>query len=134
MAAAAKLSPFAPKVLPVMPIIDGVRFATAAAGIRYAGRTDLMVAVLDQSTVAAGVLTQSKTASAAVTWCRESLKLGGARVVVVNSGNANAFTGQRGRDAVRITAEHAAKAAGCALTEVYIASTGTIGEPMDASK
>ncbi len=135
MAAAAKISPFAPKTLPVMPIVDGVRFATAEAGIRYQGRTDLMVAVLDEGTIAAGVLTQSKTASAAVTWCRESLQHGGgARVVVVNSGNANAFTGQRGRDAVRITAEHAAKAVGCKLQDVFLASTGTIGEPMDASK
>jgi glutamate N-acetyltransferase / amino-acid N-acetyltransferase len=135
MAAAAKISPFAPKTVPIMPVVDGVRFATAEAGIRYKGRTDLMVAVLDEGTVAAGVLTQSKTASAAVTWCRESLAHGGgARVVVVNSGNANAFTGQRGRDVVRITAEHAAKAVGCHLHDVFLASTGTIGEPMDASK
>ncbi len=134
MAAAAKVSPFAPKSLPPMPVIEGVRFATAEAGIRYKGRTDLMVAVMDEGTVAAGVLTQSKTASAAVTWCRESLKDGGARMLVVNSGNANAFTGQRGRDAVRITAEYAAKAAACELPKVYLASTGTIGEPMDASK
>ena len=131
---AAKQSPFAPKTLPTMPPIDGVRFATAEAGIRYKGRTDLMVAVLDPGTVAAGVLTQSKTCSAAVTHCRESLRRGGARMIVVNSGNANAFTGQRGRDAVATTAEFAAKAAGCAAHDVYIASTGTIGEPMDATK
>ena len=117
-----------------MPVIDGVRFATAEAGIRYKGRTDLMVAVLDEGSVAAGVLTQSKTASAAVTWCRESLQHGAARIVVVNSGNANAFTGQRGRDAVTTTAEYAAKAVGCTPHGVYLASTGTIGEPMDASK
>ena len=134
MAAIAKLSPFAPVELPVMPVIDGVRFATAETGIRYKGRTDLMVAALDPGTVAAGVLTQSKTASAAVSWCRESLKQGSARVVVVNSGNANAFTGQRGRDAVATTAEFAAKAVGGQPHEVYLASTGTIGEPMDATK
>ena len=134
MADTAKISPFAPATLPTMPVIDGVRFATAEAGIRYKGRTDLMVAVLDPGTVAAGVLTQSKTASAAVHWCRESLKHGKARAVVVNSGNANTFTGQRGRDAVATTAEFAGKAAGCDRHEIYIASTGTIGEPMDASK
>ena len=134
MADTAKISPFAPATLPTMPVIDGVRFATAEAGIRYKGRTDLMVAVLDPGTVAAGVLTQSKTASAAVHWCRESLKNGKARAVVVNSGNANTFTGQRGRDAVATTAEFAGKAAGCDRHEIYIASTGTIGEPMDASK
>ena len=132
MAAAAKTSPFAPKALPTMPIIEGVRFATAEAGIRYKGRTDLMVAVMDEGAAVAGVLTRSKTASAAVTWCRESLAHGRGRMLVVNSGNANAFTGQRGRDAVRVTAEYAAKAAGCATQEVYVASTGTIGEPMDA--
>ena len=134
MATTAKISPFAPAKLPVMPAIDGVRFATAEAGIRYKGRTDLMVAVLEPGTVAAGVLTRSKTASAAVSWCRDSLKHGTARAIVVNSGNANAFTGQRGRDSVALTAEHAAKAVGGKPHEVYIASTGTIGEPMDASK
>ena len=133
MAAPVKPSPFAPKHVPVMPVVEGVRFATAAAGIRYKGRTDLMVATLDPGSVAAGVLTRSKTASAAVTWCRESLKKGAARVVVVNSGNANTFTGQRGRDAVALTAKHAASAVTCDAHEVYIASTGVIGEPMDAS-
>jgi glutamate N-acetyltransferase / amino-acid N-acetyltransferase len=103
MAAAAKPSPFAPKSLPKMPIIDGVRFSTAEAGIKYKNRTDLMVAVLEPGTVAAGVLTQSKTCSAAVLWCRESLKSGNGRIVVVNSGNANTFTGKKGRDAVHMT-------------------------------
>ncbi len=130
----AKSSPFAPKSLPKMPVIEGVRFATAEAGIRYKGRTDLMVATFDPGTVAAGVLTQSKTCSAAVTWCRDSLQSAAARILVVNSGNANAFTGQKGRDAVAKTAEFAAKAVGGQTHEVYVASTGTIGEPMDAGK
>jgi glutamate N-acetyltransferase / amino-acid N-acetyltransferase len=134
MSAKPHVSPFAPKSLPAMPIIDGVRFATAEAGIRYKGRTDLMVATFDPGTVAVGVLTQSKTCSAAVSWCRDSLATPGARILVVNSGNANAFTGQRGRDAVTTTAEHAAKAVGGKPSDVYVASTGTIGEPMDASK
>ncbi len=134
MGSTAKPSPFAPQSLPAVPEIAGVRFATAEAGIRYKGRTDLLVAVLDPGTVAAGVLTQSKTCSAAVLWCRESLRGGGARALVVNSGNANTFTGQRGRDAVALTADAAAKAADCTPREVYVASTGVIGEPMDAGK
>ena len=134
MASTPKISPFAAKSLPAMPRIDGVRFATCEAGIRYKNRTDLLLGVFDPGTVAAGVLTQSKTASAPVLWCRENLKSGSARALVVNSGNANAFTGQRGRDAVQTTAEAASMAGNCRLPEVYIASTGVIGEPMDASK
>ena len=132
--AEAKPSPFAPARLPDMPSIQGVRFATCQAGIRYAGRTDLMMAVLDPGTVVAGVLTRSKTCSAPVLWCREGLKHGRARALVVNSGNANAFTGKKGSEAARITAEAAAKAVGCEPGEVYLGSTGVIGEPMDAGK
>jgi glutamate N-acetyltransferase/amino-acid N-acetyltransferase len=127
-----KVSPFAPKSLPQVPTIDGVRFAACEAGIRYKNRTDLMVCLLDEGTTAGGVLTQSKTCSAPVLWCRESLKGGRARVLVVNSGNANAFTGKKGYEAVAMTAEFAAKAAGCKPSEVYLASTGVIGEPLDA--
>ncbi len=134
MAATAKPSPFAPASLPKLPPIGGVRFATAEAGIRYKNRTDLMVAVMDEGTVAAGVLTQSKTCSAPVLWCRESLKSGQAQILVVNSGNANAFTGRKGREAVDITARFAAEAAGCGPQDVYLASTGVIGEPMDAAR
>ena len=134
MAKAPKVSPFAPASSPTVPVIAGVRFATAEAGIRYQGRTDLLLAVLDEGTVAAGVTTKSKTCSSAVLWCREALKTGTARAVVVNSGNANTFTGKKGADAVRITAEAAAKAVGAKPEEIYIASTGVIGEPMDASK
>jgi glutamate N-acetyltransferase / amino-acid N-acetyltransferase len=129
----ARQSPFAPKSLPDMPNIAGVRFATAAAGIRYQGRTDLLLAVLEEGTVAAGVTTRSKTCSAPVLWCREQLKHGRARALVVNSGNANAFTGRKGREAVQITADFASKAVGCTPQEVYLASTGVIGEPLDAS-
>ena len=134
MGTTAKPSPFAPKSLPKVPDIAGVRFATAEAGIRYKGRTDLMLAVMDAGTVAAGVLTRSKTCSAAVLWCRESLKAGNARALVVNSGNANTFTGRRGREAVETTAAAGAKAAGCGPGEVFVASTGVIGEPMDAGR
>jgi glutamate N-acetyltransferase / amino-acid N-acetyltransferase len=129
-----KVSSFAPKELPQLPAIDGVRFATCAAGIRYPGRTDLLLALFDPGTTVAGVLTRSKTASAPVEWCRARLEHGIARVLVVNSGNANAFTGERGRAAVKLTAEAAAMAAGCLEADVYLASTGVIGEPLDASK
>ena len=130
----AKVSPFAPKVLPHLPAIDGVRFASCAAGIRYPGRTDLLLALFDPGTTVAGVLTRSKTASAPVEWCRARLEHGTARALMVNSGNANAFTGKRGRDAVKLTAEAAAAAADCLEADVYIASTGVIGEPLDPSK
>jgi glutamate N-acetyltransferase / amino-acid N-acetyltransferase len=134
MAKATAISPFAPKSLPGVPVVPGVRFATAEAGIRYKGRTDLLLAVFDSGTTAAGVLTRSKTRSAPVEWCAKSLKTGRARALVINSGNANAFTGKKGREAVEITADAAAKAVGCAPGEVFIASTGVIGEPMDAGK
>jgi glutamate N-acetyltransferase/amino-acid N-acetyltransferase len=129
-----KTSPFAPKQLPHVPAIDGVRLAVTAAGIRYPGRTDLLLVLLDPGTTVAGVLTRSKTASAPVDWCRAHLAHGMARALVVNSGNANAFTGRRGEEAVKLTAEAAAEAADCLESEVYIASTGVIGEPLDARK
>ncbi len=128
------LSPFAPKSLAHLPPIEGVRFATAEAGIRYKNRTDLLVAVMDAGTTAAGVLTQSKTASAPVLACRKHLKKGEARILVVNSGNANAFTGKKGREAVDVTVRHAAAAASCKPHEVFVASTGVIGEPLEAGK
>lgn len=127
-------SPFIPERLPQLPPIGGVRFAASEAGIRYAGRHDLMVAVLDPGTTVAGVLTQSKTASAPVLACRDHLAGGAARLLIVNSGNANAFTGKKGHEAVAITLEYGAKAAGCATREVFVASTGVIGEPLDAGK
>jgi glutamate N-acetyltransferase/amino-acid N-acetyltransferase len=129
-----KVSPFAPKELPRLPAIHGVRFAACAAGIRYPGRTDLLLALFDPGATVAGVLTKSKTASAPVEWCRARLDHGIARALVVNSGNANAFTGKRGREAVKLTAEAAAAAAGCLEADVYLASTGVIGEPLDPAK
>jgi glutamate N-acetyltransferase/amino-acid N-acetyltransferase len=131
---ATAVSPLAPTSLPQMPAIEGVRLATAAAGIRYAGRTDVMLALFDPGTTVAGVFTRSKCPSAPVEWCRERLKPGRARALVVNSGNANAFTGRNGRVATKLTAEIAAKAAHCKPAEVFLASTGVIGEPLDARK
>jgi glutamate N-acetyltransferase/amino-acid N-acetyltransferase len=128
------ISPFAPKSMPRLKAIDGVRFATCEAGIRYANRTDLMLTLFNPGTSVAGILTQSKTASAPVEWCREHLAHGMARALVVNSGNSNAFTGKRGRETVERTVEAAAKVAGCMATDVYVASTGVIGEPLDSEK
>jgi glutamate N-acetyltransferase/amino-acid N-acetyltransferase len=128
------VSPLAPKSYPDMPPVEGVRFASAEAGIRYKGRTDVMLAVMDKGTQAAGVFTRSKCPSAPVDWCRDKLKGGKARALVVNSGNANAFTGRSGREAVKLTASLAAKATGAPASEIFLASTGVIGEPLDASK
>ncbi len=128
------VSPLAPSTYPDMPAIAGVRIATAAAGIKYRGRTDVMMMVLDEGTSVAGVFTTSRCPSAPVDFCRENLPGGAARAVVVNSGNANAFTGRRGRETTRATAEAAAEAVGCSVSEVFLASTGVIGEPLDAGR
>ncbi|MGA8954566.1 MAG: bifunctional glutamate N-acetyltransferase/amino-acid acetyltransferase ArgJ [Pseudolabrys sp.] len=126
------VSPLAPVHVPDTPVIAGVRLATAAAGIRYAGRTDVLLALFEPGTTAAGVFTRSKCPSAPVEWCRAHLKPGTARALVVNSGNANAFTGKSGRDACKFTAEIAARAIGCKPKDIFLASTGVIGEPLKA--
>ncbi|PWC56172.1 bifunctional glutamate N-acetyltransferase/amino-acid acetyltransferase ArgJ [Azospirillum sp. TSO22-1] len=126
------VSPLAPASFPSLPVIAGVRFATTNSGIRYKGRDDVMLAVLDPGTTAAGVLTRSKTASAPVEWCRMALAHGQARAVVVNAGNANAFTGKAGDATVQATVKAAAALAGCAPAEVYLSSTGVIGIPLAA--
>jgi glutamate N-acetyltransferase/amino-acid N-acetyltransferase len=128
-----KISPLAPVSVPDMPAVAGVKFATAAAGVRYQGRTDVLLMVLDPGTTVAGVFTKSKCPSAPVEWCRAKLKGRKARALVVNSGNANAFTGKTGRAACAFTAKLAAKAVGCKPDDVFLASTGVIGEPLDAS-
>jgi len=128
------ISPLAPAQFPDMPPIAGVRIATAAAGIRYADRTDVLLAVFDGNTSVAGVLTRSKCPSAPVDWCRTHLKGGRAAALLVNSGNANAFTGKHGREATRLSAQLAARAIGCPSSQVFLASTGVIGEPLDATR
>jgi len=128
------ISPLAPDHFPEMPPVAGVKLATASAGIRYAGRPDVLLATFDQGTTVAGVFTRSKCPSAPVDWCRAYLKAGAAAALVVNSGNANAFTGRSGRAATALTAELAAGAVGCKPSNVFLASTGVIGEPLDASK
>jgi glutamate N-acetyltransferase / amino-acid N-acetyltransferase len=125
------VSPFAPASFPELPAIGGVRLATAEAGIRYKGRTDLLFVRFDPAASVAGVFTQSRCASAPVEWDRARLDRGKARALVVNSGNANAFTGMRGRNAVEVSAAAAAEAVGCRPEEVFLASTGVIGEPLD---
>ena len=134
MAAPAPLSPLAPKKYPSLPVIEGVRFASIAAGVRYAGRTDLMMALFDAPAAVAGVFTKSKCPSAPVDWCREKLKGGVARALVVNSGNANAFTGHRGSSAVAEIGAAVATATHAEADQVFMASTGVIGEPLEASR
>ncbi|CUX62031.1 arginine biosynthesis bifunctional protein [Agrobacterium genomosp. 13 str. CFBP 6927] len=128
------VSPLAPKSYPEMPALRGVRMATAAAGIKYKNRTDVLLMVFDKPASVAGVFTKSKCPSAPVDFCRANLGGGMARAVVVNSGNANAFTGVKGKAATELTAKSAAAAVGCSEGEVFLASTGVIGEPLDASK
>jgi len=121
------LSPLAPARFPEMPVVDGITLASHACGVRYAGRTDLLLVELAAGTTAAGVFTRSLTASAPVEWCRSAVAKGRARVLVVNSGNANAFTGSVGVASVKRTVDKAADLVGCKASEVYVASTGTIG-------
>ena len=128
------VSPLAPPSPPTLPPIEGVRIATAAAGIRYKNRTDVLYLTLAKDTAVAGVFTRSKCPSAPVDWCRKNLEKGTGRALVVNSGNANAFTGRSGAQAVKLTADIAARAAGCRASQVFVASTGVIGEPLDATK
>jgi glutamate N-acetyltransferase/amino-acid N-acetyltransferase len=131
---ATAISPLAPKTYASLPPLAGVRLASHACGIRYQGRDDLMVAELAPGTAAAGVFTRSLTASAPVLWCRKALKGGKGRLVVVNSGNANAFNGVAGVASVERTTRKAAALAGCKPAEVFVASTGTIGVPLDDAK
>lgn len=127
-----KISPLAPKSYPVLPPVGGVLLGTAAAGIKYKGRTDLLVAQMPEGTQVAGVFTTSKTASAPVEWCRGNIADNGeGRMLVVNSGNSNAFTGKAGVATVKATAAAAAQAGNCRQKDVFIASTGVIGQPMD---
>jgi len=128
------VSPLAPARFATLPPLAGVRLATGEAGVKYKNRTDVLLAVLAPGTQAAGVFTRSKTASAPVDWCRSQLRHGSARALVVNSGNANAFTGQAGLAGARAVAEAAAATVGCKASEVFLASTGVIGEPLPAEK
>ncbi len=129
-----KVSPLAPSRQPHLNPVAGVRLAATASGLRNKGRKDLALFVLDPGSTVAGVFTRSKTAAAPIDWCKAALARGSARAIVVNSGNANAFNGAAGMAAVRRTASLAAKVTGCAEDEVFIASTGVIGEPLAVEK
>ncbi len=129
----AALSPLAIG-LPDLPPVAGVRLGAAAAGIRYQGRADLAMIELAPGTEAAGVFTRNRCPGAPIDWCREALKGGHARGVVVNAGNANVFTGRAGRDTTRATAEAAASLLDCKPRQVFLASTGVIGEVLDPAR
>jgi glutamate N-acetyltransferase/amino-acid N-acetyltransferase len=114
--------------------LGGVRLGAAAAGIRYQGRTDLVMVELAAGTTVAGVFTRNKCPGAPIDWCRAALAGGLARAVVINAGNANVFTGEAGRAATRATAAAVAALVGCAPGEVFLASTGVIGETLPHGK
>lgn len=128
------VSPLAPKSYAEMPVIEGVRMATAEAGIKYKNRTDVLMMAFDEPANVAGVFTRSKCPSAPVDFCRANLPHGKAKALIVNSGNANAFTGKKGKAATALTAQSTAAALGAQENEIYLASTGVIGEPLNADK
>ncbi len=116
--------------LPELPPVPGVRLAACAAGIRYQNRSDLMLAEFSPGTTVAGVFTRNRCPGAPIDWCRSSLRSGRARALVVNSGNANVFTGRAGRTAVEATAATASRLIGCPARQIFLASTGVIGEAL----
>ncbi len=126
-----KVSPLAPQALPALAPVFGVEFAIAETGIRYKGRPDVLLASLPEGTSVAGCFTKSKSSSAPVDWCKANLKQGSARLLVVNAGNANAFTGKAGLATVQAVAAAAARQFKCKRAEVFQASTGVIGEPLN---
>ncbi len=127
-------SPLAPASFPDLPNIGGVRLAVSRAGYKNWDRCDLTFAALDEGTAVAGVTTLSKCPSPEVEWCRAALPLGRARALVVNAGNSNAFTGDRGRAAVEAIAARVANALDCRPSDVFVASTGVIGVPLPIDK
>jgi len=124
------VSPLAPKQFPDLPAIKGARFATAAAGVKYAGRTDVMLAVLDPGSRVAGAFTKSATRSANVLDCQSKIRLGDetGAAIIVNSGNSNAFTGKAGEESVQAICAEVARVTGLPATRVFTSSTGVIGE------
>jgi len=136
MATITKVSPLGPEKFPDLPVIDGVRFATAQAGVKFKGRTDVMLAVADAGSTIAGVFTRSATRSAPVLDCQEKIGLDGMGplAIVVNSGNSNAFTGKHGRASVAAITAAAAAATGVSVDRVFTSSTGVIGEPLPHDK
>ena len=123
-----KRSPLAPKRLPPMPDVAGVRMASVAAGITYKNRADLTLFEVARGSAIAGVLTKSSMPGAPVDWCRRHLGRGKARAIVINAGNANVFSGRQGIEDVATTAKAVAAAVGCKSEDVFVSSTGVIGE------
>lgn len=130
------VSPLAPVAAPILPPVAGVRLSVAKAGIKYENRADVMFMAFEKGTATAGVFTRSLTRAAPVDWSELALEKthGRIRAILVNSGNANAFTGQAGIETVRETVTRAADALDVLPKEVLVASTGVIGQPMDATK
>ena len=119
---------------PNLQAVEGVTLRTARAGYKDWDRCDLTLVELVEGTVVAGVTTRSKCPSPEVEWCRDALALGRARALVVNAGNANAFTGSRGRAAVEAIAARVAAHLECQPSDVFVASTGVIGTPLPIEK
>ena len=136
--AASPVSPLAPPAFPTLPHIEGVEFATIEAGIRYKGRHDVMLAHLAPGSTIAGAFTRSSTRAACICDCQAKLGAGGygdqGAAIIVNSGNANAFTGQAGEEAVAAITESLAEALGLPAERVFSSSTGVIGEIMPHEK
>ena len=115
------ISPLAPISFPELPSVAGVALSAANCGIRYKERPDLLLATFAKGTVVAGVLTTTSMPAAPVEWCKQALKSGKARALVVNSGNANAFTGKQGEVSVQHVVKAAASLVQCADTEILVA-------------
>lgn len=130
MAKTTSVSPLAPANFPSLPVIKGARFATAAAGVKYAGRTDVMLAILDPGSCVAGAFTKSATRSANVLDCQSKIRLGdeGGAAIIVNSGNSNAFTGRAGDESIQAICAEVARVSGLPTSRVFTSSTGVIGE------
>lgn len=126
------ISPLAPEIPDQLPVITGIEVGVGCTETKYKNRNDLMIATCTPGTAVAGVFTTSKTASAPVDWCRTQLSGGHARALIVNAGNANAFTGHKGLEGVKSVVSRVAAVVDCSATEVFAASTGVIGEPLDA--
>lgn len=129
-----EISPFAPAHFPQLPPVGGVRLAVAAAGIRYRDRNDVLLVELQRGTAVAGSFTRSQTAAAPVQWSHDAVAQGQARVLVVNAGNANAFTGLAGPAAVEDTVTATVALFACRPSQVFVASTGVIGEALPVDR
>lgn len=128
------VSPLAPAAFPDLPVIDGVEFSSAAAGVKYQGRTDVTLIRIAAGSAVAGAFTRSSTRAACVLDNQAKLATGGAApegaAIIVNSGNANAFTGARGQESVDAVTQAVAQALGIDANRVFSSSTGVIGEPL----